>query len=181
MFHKTPPIPRIARLMALLFLLAAGLFACRTTNPKAYQVYLPLSGATDDLSRAGESLSKFFNLLHAGQYQQAAAHYGGSYEILQANNPDLDPNDQAALWKNGCEINGLQCKPIKTIIEQTEISPTEFHFLVEFQHDDGSLFVLGPCCGATEEEMPPVSQFEYTVVLGLDGQYRVLELPVYVP
>lgn len=164
------------------FLLFIFLAACATNATPTHEIFLPLSGSSsDDLARAAESLNKYFNALHAGQYEQATAHYGGSYEVLQGYNPDLNPDDHAALFKNGCEFNGLQSKPIKTLVEQTAVSPTEFHFLVEFQNDDGSLFVQGPCCGATEEEMPPVSQFEYTVVLGLDGKYRVLELPIYVP
>ncbi|MEX2029351.1 MAG: hypothetical protein WD906_00040 [Anaerolineales bacterium] len=52
--------------------------------------------------------------------------------------------------------------------------------MVEFVTDDGELFVLGPCCGATEAEMPPVWRFPYTVrVVG--GEYLVMEMPVYVP
>ncbi|NUM47136.1 MAG: hypothetical protein HUU38_20750 [Anaerolineales bacterium] len=164
------------------FLLFIFLTACATNPPATHAVYLPLSSsASDDLARAAESLNKYFNALHAGQYEQAIAHYGGSYEVLQGYNPELNPDDHAALFKNGCEFNGLQCKPIKTLVEQTEVSPTEFHFLVEFQNDDGSLFVLGPCCGATEEEMPPVSQFEYTVIKSAEGAFLVQELPVYVP
>jgi hypothetical protein len=46
---------------------------------------------------------------------------------------------------------------------------------------DGSLFVLGPCCGANETEMPPVSQFEYKVTRDASGQFVVMDLPPYVP
>lgn len=181
MFPEKSFPPSLFHVLLRLFVLAI-LAACTTNATPTHEIFIPLSGSpSDDLARAAESLNKYFNALHAGQYEQAIAHYGGSYEVLQGYNPDLTPDDHAALFKNGCEINGLQCKLIKTLVEQTAISPTEFHFLVEFQNDDGSLFVLGPCCGATDEEMPPVSQFEYTVVLGSDGKYRVTGLPVYVP
>jgi hypothetical protein len=43
------------------------------------------------------------------------------------------------------------------------LSPMMLTFTVEFTNDDGSLFVLGPCCGATEMEMSPKTQFVYTV------------------
>lgn len=132
-----------------------------------------------DLARG--TLLTFFNLLHLRRYEEAIPLYGGDYEIMQTWNPDVDPNDAVALWTNACESNGLRCLPVLNIVNQLKISPTEFHFLVEFMWDDGSLFVRGPCCGATEEEMPPVSQFEYTVVLGLDGKYRVMGWPVHVP
>jgi len=34
-------------------------------------------------------------------------------------------------------------------------------FQVKFNNPDGSLFILGPCCGASETGMPPVSQLKY--------------------
>jgi len=130
---------------------------------------------------AQETLVTFFALLHQGRYEEAIPLYGGDYELMQTWNLDVDPADAVTLWQYACEFNGLMCLPILNIVSQTQISPTEIHFLVEFQNDDGSRFILGPCCGTSEEDMPPVSQFEYTVVLGGDGQYRVVELPVYVP
>ncbi len=43
-----------------------------------------------------------------------------------------------------------------------------------------SPFVLGPCCGATPEEMPPTEEFDFTV--RQSGEiYRVVDLPVYIP
>lgn len=45
---------------------------------------------------------------------------------------------------------------------------------------DGTLFVQGPCCGATETEEPPQSQFTFTVKKA-DNRFLVEELPVYVP
>jgi len=47
---------------------------------------------------------------------------------------------------------------------QEPVLPYEFRFIVEFKYDDGTLIMLGPCCGATETDMPPKSQFPYTVV-----------------
>jgi hypothetical protein len=55
-----------------------------------------------------------------------------------------------------------------------------FRFTIEFQNEDGTVFILGPCCGATEEEMPPRSNFDYPVTLR-EGKYQVMELPVFVP
>jgi hypothetical protein len=40
--------------------------------------------------------------------------------------------------------------------------------------------VLGPCCGATAEEMPPTSQFSVDVI-ERDGNYYVTSLPVFQP
>ena len=55
-----------------------------------------------------------------------------------------------------------------------------FVFTVEFSNPDGSRFVLGPGCGVSATEMPPVEQFTYRVA-HQDGQYRVLDMPVFVP
>ncbi len=52
--------------------------------------------------------------------------------------------------------------------------------MIELTWKYGTLFKLGPCYGATEAEMPPVWQFPYTVKK-IDGQYRVMEGPVYLP
>jgi hypothetical protein len=183
MFSRNPfsIMQMLIRFIVLALLFAVALSACATASPQATQIFMPVSGAPSDLSEASEVLINFFNLLHAGEYEQAAALYGGPYKVLQGYNPDLNPEDHAALWQNGCEVNGLQCKQIKNILEETEISATEVHFVVEFQNDDGSLFILGPCCGATETEMPSVSQFEYTVLQNDAGNFVVIELPAYVP
>ena len=57
----------------------------------------------------------------------------------------------------------------------------EFTFIVEFNNPDGNLFVRGPCCGTTETEQPPVSKFEFAVQKMMDGQFKVMTPPVYVP
>ena len=54
-------------------------------------------------------------------------------------------------------------------------------FQVEFNNPGGSLFVLGPCSGANKTEMPPISQFEYTVSRNADRRFVVMNTPPYVP
>jgi hypothetical protein len=61
-----------------------------------------------------------------------------------------------------------------------QVSPTTFWFVVEFLTLDGERFVQEPCCGVSEGEMPPQTQFDYTVVW-VEDQLVVPELPVYVP
>ena len=129
---------------------------------------------------AERALVDFFARLHAREYTQASQLYGGSYEILQGWNPTIDLEDQAALLEAGCTFQ-VQCLLVQEILEAEQIQPTTIRFLVSFSNEDGTTFTLGPCCGADENEMPPQSVFDYTVELGPDGVYRVLELPVYVP
>ena len=132
------------------------------------------------LDLARETLVRFFSLLNEGRYAEAVGFYGGGYEIFRGWNPTIAPNDYAKLLECGCTVNGLQCLKVKEIVTEEEVSPVEFRFTVRFMNDDGSLFTRGPCCGATEEEMPPQSEFIYTV-RKVGDRFLVMELPIYVP
>lgn len=131
-------------------------------------------------SEAHDVLINFLTLLHTKNYAEAAPLYGGEYEALQVFNPEIDPSDRVALWTWVCENKLLQCLEVRS----TEFLHQEgdtYVFQVEFNNPDGSLFVLGPCCGANETEMPPVSQFEFTVTRTADGKFVVMNTPPYVP
>ena len=136
------------------------------------------AGATD-LDLARHSLLEFFTLLHNERYSEAVSLYGGSYDDLRVQNPDVPEDDFAALWQAACTYQS-PCLFVADIVEQKSLSQDEFEFVVEFVWLDGTLFKLGPCCGATEAEMPPVWQFPYTVKKSA-GQFKVMEGPVYIP
>lgn len=125
-------------------------------------------------------LLTFFDRLATQQYATAALLYGGSYEALVGYNPGVDPDDVAALWQNGCQVNGLQCLPVRIATFNEETAVGETLFTVQFSNPDGSLFVRAACCGETPTT-PPAFEFDYRVVQGGDGQFRVLDMPVYVP
>jgi dipeptidyl aminopeptidase/acylaminoacyl peptidase len=129
-----------------------------------------------------QSLMNFFRYLKAGQYAEASQLYGGSYEPLIDSNPGLEPGDHAALLRNACTVNGFQCLRVRSAhLQDQAASGAEFQFKVEFSTPEGELFVRGPCCGASETDMPWQSEFTFSVVRSEDGVYRVQELPVYVP
>lgn len=154
--------------MRMRLLIVMALFLCSCLPP------------SDETDQARQALVAFFDLLSQGQYAEADELYGSDYEVLMYYNPTLDPSDHAALWGNACTINGAQCLPVRAA-RLKEQAGDEYIFTVEFSNPDGTLFVLGPCCGATETEMPPASQFEYRVQKTADGKFVVLDLPVYVP
>ncbi len=129
---------------------------------------------------AYDTLVKFLTLLHVRKYTEAAPLYGGDYEQLQVFNTEIDPTDHVALWTWACENQLLQCLEVRSATFKA-LSGDGFIFQVEFNNPDGSLFVLGPCCGANETEMSPVSQFQYAVGLNADGKFVVMNLPPYVP
>ena len=120
-------------------------------------------------------LSEFFDALNSGRYDDAAELFGGSYETLIAMNPEIDPNDHAALWKNACEINGFQCLSTREITSLRETASGEMLFLVSFSTDDGDLFVQ------LLEDGTLVSEFEYHLARGSGNDWGVIDLPVYVP
>jgi len=126
------------------------------------------------LAQARGALLTYFSVLHSQDYNEVIYFYGGSYGLLRAWNPSVDPNDFAALFENGCTINGLMCLEARTVVQEEEISPREFKFVVEFMNEAGSLFVSGP-------ETSPQSQFVFTVSKDENGKFLVQDLPVYAP
>ena len=164
----------------LTVLIALFLASCAAppVNPSATH-----SAPTSLPSTAGEAqdvLVNFLTLLHTKNYIEAAPLYGGEYEALQVFNPEIDPEDPVALWTWVCDNQLLQCLEVRSATFEELVGDAHI-FQVEFSNPDGSLFVLGPCCGATEAEMPPVSQFEFTVTRNADGRFVVLNTPPYVP
>jgi hypothetical protein len=131
-------------------------------------------------SEAHDTLVNFLTFLHTKNYDDAVPLFGGDYEQLQVFNPEIDQNDHLALWTWACDNQLLQCLEVRSATFQQLIGDS-YIFQVEFSNPDGSLFVLGPCCGANETEMPPVSQFEFTVTRTADGKFVVMNMPPYVP
>lgn len=161
------------QLVSVTFLLIVTLSAC---NP------VPLPPTEIPLAFVAQNtMIQYFADLNNAEYEHAALSYGGSYEILQAYNPDIDPSEHASLLRTGCERNGLQCMQIMSIEKTTQVDSLTYQYHVSFRSADGGQFVLGPCCGATKTEMPPVRYFDITVSCTDEAVCRVMELPPYVP
>lgn len=160
----------------LMLFLVVGCSAENHETPAAEPVL------TDTNTEAAvELVQSYLSALAEGDYAAAADHYGGSYEVLAGYNPDIDLTNQAALLERACTVNGFQCLPVRRVVETAVPSPDRFQVTVEFSLPDGTLFELGPCCGASPEESPPVSQFAFTVAPDAAGVLRVQDLPVYQP
>jgi hypothetical protein len=132
-------------------------------------------------SQAKAALVEFFTLLSQGEYEKAVELYAGSYEELEYFNPGMDPDDRAGLLAAACEFNGFFCLPVSSVIAIDSGPQQPLLFEVAYANPDGSRFVLGPCCGATEEEMPPQDVFAVRVNCDMEGVCQVLDLPPYVP
>lgn len=127
------------------------------------------------------TLRSFFAYLNQGDYEQAVRLYGGSYEELYYMNPTINPENKAELLESGCQFNGFMCMKVlnESLVEVKETS--EFIFEVNFANPDGSLYIMGPCCGASEEVSPPKSNFVIHVICETEDVCRVVDLPPYVP
>jgi len=140
----------------------------------------PATARPGDLGKARDTLIAYFSALNGRRYNEAVGYYGGSYEQnLRQFNPGLAANDYAGLFEHVCS-GLLKCLKIRRVVSQEVVAPRGFRFVVEFSNPDGSLFKLGPCCGSTEEDMPPQTQFSY-VVTRIENRFLVQGLPVYVP
>ena len=168
----------IKRLILLLTAIVLASCAAPPVNPPLTQPVLTSLPST--AGEAQDALVNFLTLLHTAKYTQAVPLYGGDYEALKVFNPEIDPKDPAALWMWSCDHQLLQCLEVRSVTFE-QLVEDAYIFQVEFSNPDGSLFVLGPCCGATETEMPPVSQFQFTVIRNADGRFVVMNTPPYVP
>jgi len=164
-------------LVLILILVAGGMSSC-SKEPS-------LSGEFprgDNQSRqAAAAFQAFFDHLSAGDYRQAAADYGGEYEVLRSYNPDTDPADRVALLNQACLSNGFQCLRVDEIIAVRENRPGDWLITASFLTDQGRVFSRGPCCVAGEEDQPAESEFTFRVRRDPSGEYLVMDLPVYVP
>jgi hypothetical protein len=134
---------------------------------------------SQDLDRARNLLVRYFKLLHDGYYDEAVKLYADGYDTLAEWNPDVPANHYGQLLASACELQ-LRCLEVRRVVRAKVASASQFDFVVEFSNEDGTLFKRGPCCGATEKEMPTISQFAYSVEQR-NGEMRVHGLPVYVP
>lgn len=153
--------------------------AAQATTTTVVPVTVSPPIAVTDEQVARQTLIEFFNRLHRGDYVAAAQLYGGSYDVLNsASSSSVNP---PTLLRQACTLNGFVCRRIKRVVASEQIDDETFLFKVEFLNPDGSTFVRGPCCGATVQEHPPQSVFEYHVRKVNGTTFMVMDLPVYVP
>jgi hypothetical protein len=160
----------------LIFSFMMLLVSCTATTTQS-----PTNGQADDYRIAQEALAAFLTDLNEGRYEGAARLYGGSYDTMITQNPDIDSANHPALLQNACKINGYQCLEVKRIELDQVVSPTEYTFSVEFMNDDGTLFILGPCCGGNETDSPPKSSFVFKVIKDKQDNFMVIDMPPYMP
>ena len=137
--------------------------------------YAAQAGA--EVDKAQQVLQEFLMGLNSGDYTLAAKLYGGDISLLQTWNPDIR-DDLPALLERACTQNGLQCLIPRLITYRAPDSDGGYHFYVEFNNTDQTLFRQGPCCGETSGT--PVSLFPFLVEKSASSLV-VTDLPPYVP
>lgn len=130
-----------------------------------------------EVEEARQVLQDYLIALYSMDYALAARLYGGDTGLLQIWNPDLG-NDVSALLQRACTQNGLQCLVPRLITYRAPDADGGYHFYVEFNNADQTLFQQGPCCG--EIGGAPVSMFPFLVEKSANG-LLVVDLPPYVP
>jgi hypothetical protein len=63
---------------------------------------------------------------------------------------------------------------LKSFVTEVQTDEKTFVFIIEYVTNQGDLFMSGPCCGETEKEIPPVSQFQVTVEY-FNNAYHVMD------
>lgn len=135
---------------------------------------------TDESQKAATTLTTFFDYLNKNEFDKAVSL--------------TDPND-TSFWdavkiyaQDAKDMPGIlknYCTATQTCLQAnvTKITPGangEYKLAVQFLNKDGTTYIFGPCCGATEEEMPSVSTFDFTVKK-INGIFKVTTPPLYRP
>ena len=167
---RTQRVPAARGLLVLSLLTAC---APTPAPPPATSTPIP------ELAQAEQALTGYFAALANGRFAEAGNIYAGPVASLQANNPDVSPDDHASLLERYCTQNGGVCLPVGKYAQRSAPAQDTFVFVVEFTNPDGTTFEIGPCCGEADTGQR-TREFTYTVLL-LDGEYQVFKLPPYVP
>lgn len=165
--------------MVALMIILLSLAAC--TAQGAMPAASPTATSIADIDAARQALLGFLVSLNQGRFEDAAQTYAGEYEAISVFDTSIPVDDCTALLRNACVSSNLRCLAPRSAKLKQAPAATEYVFLVEFNNPDGTIFTRGPCCGATETEMPPESAFEFRVVKANGGRFSILDLPPYVP
>jgi hypothetical protein len=149
------------------------------------QLTMPVAKITakDESAIAEKTLVAFFNSLSQNKFADAVKLFSTSttdWESLKVYSP-TEETDSAKILEQYCSATQT-CLKAK-VLSAKQVADYEYNLVVQFFNKDGSLYVFGPCCGATEEEMPSKREFEFTVkkVGGEKGKFEVVTAPLYRP
>jgi hypothetical protein len=135
----------------------------------------------DESEKAKNALITFFDYLNENEFEKASGLFSSDetdWESIKVYSPEDEASNKAKILENYCEAVGT-CLKAK-ILEAKQTANYEYNLVVQFLNKDGSIYIFGPCCGATEEEMPSKDKFDYTVKK-IDNAFEVKTPPLYRP
>lgn len=135
----------------------------------------------DETKAAQQLLEDFFDLARRNKFNEAAELIElaqSEWESFAVYSDGEDISDHARVIENHCLATGT-CLRVKVIATERVDNET-YRFNVQFLNSNGSIFELGPCCGAEEEDVAPQSEFDYDVKK-IDGSFKVVTPPLYRP
>lgn len=143
-----------------------------------------------ELQAAKKTLINFFNYLHDGQYDNAAllfepweegvGMHRSSWEgILSVLLPE-ESNDKGKALALGAYYRTVGVPIRAKVLDIKKVADNEYKLKIQFLKDDGSIYVYGTCCVATEKEMPSETEFDY-FVHRIKGVYKVRTPPLFQP
>lgn len=155
------------------------------TEPTTEKTTQPVQkNNAQDIATAQQVLIQFFQYLHEEKYEDAVALFDpqdglpDSWEAFEQYSPNTEKSDKAGLLKAYCNLVET-CLPIQ-VKSSGDIGTDIYQFTVQFIQDNGGVYVQGPCCGETEENMPSSDSFAYNVKK-IDGTFKVTTSPLYQP
>jgi hypothetical protein len=136
--------------------------------------------AGSDTALARDALERYWEHLSAGEWDDAAGLFGGDWRETAAHWVEPEVADSLSTTGFLARMCGgmLVCDLTLREVLRAEVGEGGDVLLeVELARPDGTRFELGPCCG---EEGPPTTAFTYHLQR-TGGEFRVMELPIYVP
>ncbi len=133
-----------------------------------------------DVEMAGEVVVDFFEKLEAKDFEGGLEIFEPEdWEAMASFSAEEEQGDKAKVLENYCASVGTCLKA--RVLKVEDRSNGDFEVTVNLLSEDGSNFVLGPCCGATEEEMSPQEEFSFLVKKTSEGDFVVVSAPQYRP
>lgn len=140
-----------------------------------------ISVSVDESEMAKNTLISFFDYLSKNEFEKALTLLNldeGEWEGLSIFSLPEERSNKAKVLETYCQAVGT-CLRAEVLDVKKEMSD-EYSLVVQFLNKDGSIYVFGPCCGATEETMPSKKEFDYKVKK-IDDIFKVETAPLYRP
>jgi hypothetical protein len=153
------------------------------------ETFVSIDTNDKELQAAEKTLIDFFNYLHDGQYDKAVPLFEpceegvglqrSSWEGILSVLPPEERNNKGKALGAYYRSVGVPIKANVCAIKR--IADNIFKLKIQFLKDDGSIYVYGSCCNATEKEIQSeIQEFDY-FIQRVNGVYKVRTPPLFRP